>query len=189
MSVKFPFQVGHSVFLENKPLSSWLDLYLWCCGNEPFWFLQYFNTKLSTLSTWTLDLFFLFRTVWTTFLLLLVLLIEEIIKSNFVNILHVFVHSTPNVERKCFLFAVAMQCLESAYGINTSEPESAAKYHVDKNLLDIFNSHINTEVRRKILFQSVFSFLTYFFNYFLPISASKFYWHVSILLFLWSNKL
>ncbi|CAE1277575.1 SGTA [Acanthosepion pharaonis] len=40
---------------------------------------------------------------------------------------------------------VAMQCLESAYGINTSEPESAAKYHVDKNLLDIFNSHINTE--------------------------------------------
>lgn len=116
----------------------------------------------------------LFRTEWTTFLLLLVLLIEEIIKSNFVNFLHVF-HSTPNVERKCFLFAVAMQCLESAYGINTSEPESAAKYHVDKNLLDIFNSHINTEVRRKILFLICLFLLFPFLKFFLPISASKFY--------------
>ncbi|GAB1600448.1 small glutamine-rich tetratricopeptide repeat-containing protein beta-like isoform X1 [Argonauta hians] len=40
---------------------------------------------------------------------------------------------------------VAIQCLESAYGINTNEPESASKYHVDKNLLDIFNSHTNSE--------------------------------------------
>ncbi|XP_052825914.1 small glutamine-rich tetratricopeptide repeat-containing protein alpha isoform X2 [Octopus bimaculoides] len=40
---------------------------------------------------------------------------------------------------------VAIQCLESAYGINTNEPESASKYYVDKNLLDIFNSHTSSE--------------------------------------------
>ena len=44
------------------------------------------------------------------------------------------------------LFPVAIQCLESAYSIDTQDESHIAKYQVQRNLLDIFNSQINAEV-------------------------------------------
>lgn len=44
------------------------------------------------------------------------------------------------------LIAVAIQCLESSYGIDTSDEQTVAKYQVQKNLLDIFNAQLNIEV-------------------------------------------
>lgn len=41
---------------------------------------------------------------------------------------------------------VAIQCLESTYGINTQEPAIVKKHAVPRNLLDIFNSQITTDV-------------------------------------------
>ena len=40
---------------------------------------------------------------------------------------------------------VAIQCLESTYGINTQEPAIVKKHAVPRNLLDIFNSQITTD--------------------------------------------
>ncbi|XP_053395702.1 small glutamine-rich tetratricopeptide repeat-containing protein alpha-like [Mercenaria mercenaria] len=40
---------------------------------------------------------------------------------------------------------VAIQCLESSYGIDTSDEQTVAKYQVQKNLLDIFNAQLNIE--------------------------------------------
>lgn len=48
---------------------------------------------------------------------------------------------------KCSLpFLVAIQCLESAYSIDTQDESHIAKYQVQRNLLDIFNSQISSEV-------------------------------------------
>lgn len=44
------------------------------------------------------------------------------------------------------LFLVAIQCLESAYSIDTQDESHIAKYQVQRNLLDIFNSQISSEV-------------------------------------------
>ena len=41
---------------------------------------------------------------------------------------------------------VAIQCLESTYGIDTSDEQCVAKYQVQKNLLDIFNAQLAVEV-------------------------------------------
>ncbi|XP_046563966.1 small glutamine-rich tetratricopeptide repeat-containing protein alpha-like [Haliotis rubra] len=40
---------------------------------------------------------------------------------------------------------VSIQCLESAYNLNTRSQDMAAKYSVSKNLLDIFNSQLKCE--------------------------------------------
>lgn len=40
---------------------------------------------------------------------------------------------------------VAIQCLESSYGIDTSDEQTVAKYQLQKNLLDIFNAQLNVE--------------------------------------------
>lgn len=40
---------------------------------------------------------------------------------------------------------VAIQCLESSYGIDTSDEQTVAKYQIQKNLLDIFNAQLNIE--------------------------------------------
>uniref|UniRef100_A0A8W8NRH0 SGTA homodimerisation domain-containing protein n=1 Tax=Magallana gigas TaxID=29159 RepID=A0A8W8NRH0_MAGGI len=40
---------------------------------------------------------------------------------------------------------VAIQCLESAYSIDTQDESHIAKYQVQRNLLDIFNSQISSE--------------------------------------------
>ena len=49
-----------------------------------------------------------------------------------------------------FLFSqkisVAIQCLESTYGINTQDQAMVKKLAVPRNLLDIFNSQIIAEV-------------------------------------------
>ncbi|XP_076463228.1 small glutamine-rich tetratricopeptide repeat-containing protein beta-like [Babylonia areolata] len=38
---------------------------------------------------------------------------------------------------------VSIQCLETVYGLSTSDQNQAAHYHVPRNLLDIFNSQIS----------------------------------------------
>ncbi|XP_052774984.1 small glutamine-rich tetratricopeptide repeat-containing protein beta-like [Mya arenaria] len=40
---------------------------------------------------------------------------------------------------------VAIQCLESSYGIDTSDEQTVAKYQVQKNLLDLFNAQLSIE--------------------------------------------
>lgn len=40
---------------------------------------------------------------------------------------------------------VAIQCLESTYGISTQDPSMVKKHAVSRNLLDIFNSQITTD--------------------------------------------
>lgn len=45
-----------------------------------------------------------------------------------------------------FFLLVAIQCLESSYGIDTSDEQTVAKYQIQKNLLDIFNAQLNVEV-------------------------------------------
>ncbi|KAL4236025.1 hypothetical protein ACF0H5_004412 [Mactra antiquata] len=40
---------------------------------------------------------------------------------------------------------VAIQCLESSYGIDTSDEQTVAKYQLQKNLLDIFNAQLSIE--------------------------------------------
>ena len=45
-----------------------------------------------------------------------------------------------------WLFSVAIQCLESSYGIDTSDEQTVVKYQVQKNLLDLFNAQLSVEV-------------------------------------------
>jgi len=45
-----------------------------------------------------------------------------------------------------FLILVAIQCLESTYGLDSSDEQTVAKYQVQKHLLDIFNAQLNVEV-------------------------------------------
>ncbi|XP_064604838.1 small glutamine-rich tetratricopeptide repeat-containing protein alpha-like [Liolophura sinensis] len=40
---------------------------------------------------------------------------------------------------------VACQCLESSYKVNVRDPESCSKYQVPMNLLDIFNSYLDSQ--------------------------------------------
>ncbi|XP_052256795.1 small glutamine-rich tetratricopeptide repeat-containing protein beta-like isoform X2 [Dreissena polymorpha] len=41
---------------------------------------------------------------------------------------------------------VAIQCLESSYSIDSSDEQTVAKYHVQRNLLDIFNAQMSLEL-------------------------------------------
>ena len=47
---------------------------------------------------------------------------------------------------KVCIFSVAIQCLESAYDINTSDEQTVNKYQVQRNLLDIFNAQLGVDV-------------------------------------------
>ena len=42
--------------------------------------------------------------------------------------------------------SVAIQCLESAYEIDTSDEYTVSRYQVQRNLLDIFNTQLGIEV-------------------------------------------
>lgn len=52
------------------------------------------------------------------------------------------------------LFTVAIQCLESTYGVSTQDPKMAKKLAVSKNLLDIFNSQMASEVNNASVISS-----------------------------------
>jgi hypothetical protein len=57
------------------------------------------------------------------------------------------------------IFLVAIQCLESAYSIDTQDESHIAKYQVQRNLLDIFNSQISSEVSQILYAYNIINIL------------------------------